>query len=98
MKVHLSNIYPKVHFSLISLSNGEDFITTEQLQKRMRSLASPSTSNTDYSQSNNIASNSSHKGLGDDDNNCFPRNGLPEDSSPTRDEDRANDIHGENLS
>ncbi|XP_014487408.1 PREDICTED: wolframin isoform X2 [Dinoponera quadriceps] len=76
-----------------SLSNGEDFITTEQLQRRMRSLASPSINSADCSHSNNVSTNSSQKGL-DDDNDCFPRNGLPEDSSPTRDEDRVNDIHG----
>lgn len=76
-----------------SLSNGEDFITTEQLQKRMRNLSSPSTSNADYFQSNNTSSNSSQKGLSDNDNDCFPRNGLPDDSS-TKDEDRTNDNQG----
>ncbi|KYN39509.1 Wolframin, partial [Trachymyrmex septentrionalis] len=74
----------------MSLSNGEDFITTEQLQKRMRNLSSPSTSNADYFQSNNT----SQKGLSDNDNDCFPRNGFPDDSPPTKDEDRTNDVHG----
>lgn len=78
----------------LSLSNGEDFITTEQLQKRMRSLSSPSTSNADYFQSNNTSSNSSQKGLSDNDNDCFPRNGLPDDSSSTKDEDRTSEVHG----
>ncbi|XP_032680097.1 wolframin isoform X2 [Odontomachus brunneus] len=73
-----------------SLSNGEDFITTEQLQRRMRNLSSPSTSNADYSQSNNISSNSSQKELGDDDNDYCPRNGLPEDLLNTRDEEPTN--------
>ncbi|XP_011138698.1 wolframin isoform X2 [Harpegnathos saltator] len=75
-----------------SLSNGEDYITTQQLQRCMRNVASsPSTSNSDCSQSNNISSNSSQK-LSDDDNDCFPRNELTENSSPTKDENRANDI------
>jgi len=80
----------------VSLSNGEDFITTEQLQKRIRSLSSPSTSNADYFQSNNSSSNSSQKGLSDNDNDCFPRNGLPDDSP--KDEDRTNDVHGKEIS
>lgn len=63
----------------------------------MRSLSSSSTSNADCSQSNNISSHSSQKGLSDDDNDCFPRNGLPEDFPNTRDEERINDIHGERI-
>ena len=56
----------------------------------MRNLSSPSTSNADYFQSNNT----SQKGLSDNDNDCFPRNGFPDDSPPTKDEDRTNDVHG----
>jgi len=78
----------------ISLSNGEDFITTEQLQRRMRNLSSPSTSN---SHSNNISSNSSQKGLNDNDNDCFPKNGLPDDP-PSMKNEEANDIHGKKIS
>lgn len=78
----------------MSLSNGEDFITMEQLQKRMRNLSSPSTSSADYFQSNNTSSNSSQKEVNDNDNDCFPRNGLPDDSPPAKDEDRTNDGHG----
>ena len=78
-----------------SLSNGEDFITTEQLQRRVRSLSSPSTSNLDYPQSNNSnSSNSSQKKLNNDDNDCFSQNGLPDDSPSIKDEDRTNDAHG----
>ncbi|KAM0730713.1 Wolframin [Formica fusca] len=76
----------------MSLSNGEDFITTEQLQRRMRSLSSPSTSNHDYSQSNITSNNLSQNRLNDDNNDCFPRNGLPDDSPTSKDEDRTNDI------
>jgi len=76
------------------LSNGEDFITTEQLQRRMRNLSSPSTSN---SHSNNVSSNSSQKGLNDNDNDCFPRNGLPDDP-PSMKNEETNDIHGKKIS
>ena len=58
----------------------------------MRNLSSPSTSNADYFQSNNTSSNTSQKGLSD--NDCFLRNGFPDDSPPTKDEDRTNDVHG----
>lgn len=78
--------------SLISLSNGEDFITTEQLQRRMKNLSSPSSS-VNFPQSN-ISSNSLQKELDDKDNDCFLNNGLPEDSSPTKDEDKANEVRG----
>lgn len=81
----------------ISLSNGEDFITTEQLQRRMRSLSSPSTSNHDYSQSNITSNNLSQKRLNDNDNDCFPRNGLPDDSPASKVEDRANDIQSKKF-
>lgn len=81
----------------ISLSNGEDFITTEQLQRRMRSLSSPSTSNHDYSQSNITSNNLSQKRLNDNDNDCFPRNGLPDDSPASKIEDRANDIQSKKF-
>jgi len=77
----------------ISLSNGEDFITTEQLQRRMRNLSSPSTSNSH----SNISSNSSQKGLNDNDNDCFPKNGLPDDL-PSMKNEEANDIHGKKIS
>lgn len=76
------------------MSNGEDFITTEQLQRRMRNVSFPSTSNADYSQSNNSSCNSSQKELNDNDNDCFLRSGLPEDSSSIKNESRANDVHG----
>lgn len=81
----------------ISLSNGEDFITTEQLQRRMRSLSSPSTSNHDYSQSNSTSNNLSQKKLNDSDNDCFLRNGLPDDFPASKDEDRANDIQSKKF-
>ncbi|EZA52583.1 Wolframin [Ooceraea biroi] len=70
----------------MSLSNGEDFITMEQLQRRMRNVSSPSTSNF---HSNDVSSNSSQK---DNDNDCFPRNGLPDDSASVKDEE-ASDTH-----
>lgn len=89
--------YIQIYNFFISLSNGEDFITTEQLQKRMRSLSSPSTSSADFFQSNNTSSNSSPKGLGDNDNDCFPRNGLPDDSPSTKDEDRTSDVRGKKF-
>ncbi|KAL6445479.1 hypothetical protein ACFW04_000808 [Cataglyphis niger] len=77
----------------MSLSNGEDFITTEQLQRRMRSLSSSSISNHDYSQSNITSNNLSQNRLNDnDDNDCFPRNGLPDDSPTSKNQDRTNDI------
>lgn len=72
------------------MSNGEDFITTEQLQRRMRNLSSSSTGS---SYSNNVSDNSSQKRLNDDNNDFFPKNGLPDDSPAMKDED-ANDTHG----
>ncbi|XP_012281562.1 wolframin [Orussus abietinus] len=47
-----------------SLSNGEDFITTEQIQRRMRDLNLPSTSRDGYSRSENYSSSNSQKSLG----------------------------------
>nr|XP_003708577.1 PREDICTED: wolframin isoform X1 [Megachile rotundata] len=75
-----------------SLSNGEDFITTEQLQRRMRDLASNS-SNASCSGSNNILHSNSQKDENDSLNDKFPKNGLPEGSVPKKDEEKDNDIH-----
>lgn len=98
---HTLYIFNVKFLSPTSLSNGEDFITTEQLQRRMRNLSSPSTSNQDSlhddSQSNITSNNLSQKRLNDDDNDCFPRNGLPDDSSTSKDEDRANDIQSKKV-
>ncbi|CAK9807554.1 wfs1 [Anthophora quadrimaculata] len=75
-----------------SLSNGEDFITTEQLQRRMRDLASNSYS-TSCSHSNNTSCNSTQKNINDITTDNFPKNGLPEDSVPKKDEGKGNGIH-----
>lgn len=62
-----------------SLSNGEDFITTEQLQKRMKDVASNSSNDASCSRSNNILHNNPQKN--DISTNNFSKNGLPEDST-----------------
>ncbi|XP_020284391.1 wolframin isoform X2 [Pseudomyrmex gracilis] len=78
----------------MSLSNGEDFITTGQLQKHMRDLSYPSTSKADCSRTNNSnSSNSSQKRLNDSNNDGFPKNGLPDETSPKKNEDQTNEIH-----
>lgn len=67
----------------------------------MRHLSSSSTSNHDSlhddSQSNITSNNLSQGRLNDDNNDCFPRNGLPDDSSISKDEDRANDIQSKKI-
>lgn len=76
-----------------SLSNGEDFITTEQLQRRMKDIASNS-SNYNYSYSNNVLHNNSQKDINDISTDNFPKNGLPEDCIPKKDEDKESNNHG----
>lgn len=76
---------------LYSLSNGEDFITTEQLQRRMKDIAS--NSNDSYSRFNNVLHNNSQKDANDTSTDDFPKNGLPEDCIPKRDEDE-NGVYG----
>ncbi|XP_076165407.1 wolframin ER transmembrane glycoprotein wfs1 isoform X2 [Ptiloglossa arizonensis] len=66
-----------------SLSNGEDFITTEQLQKRMKDVASNSSNDASCSRSNNILHNNPQKN--DISTNNFSKNGLPEDSTAKKD-------------
>lgn len=75
-----------------SLSNGEDFITTEQLQRRMKDIASNS-SNYNYSYSNNVLHNNSQKDINDISTDNFPKNGLPEDCIPKKDEDKESNNH-----
>lgn len=75
-----------------SLSNGEDFITTEQLQRRMKDIASNS-SNYNYSYSNNVLHNNSQKDINDISSDNFPKNGLPEDCIPKKDEDKESNNH-----
>ncbi|XP_033220611.1 wolframin isoform X2 [Belonocnema kinseyi] len=71
-----------------SLSNGEDFITTEQLQRRMRDLTFPSTSRGKlYSSSRSNYSSNSQKSLKDSLGDTFPGDGLPENSNVQKDED-----------
>lgn len=76
-----------------SLSNGEDFITTEQLQRRMRDFAARSTSGASCSRRSNVSRNSSQKDVNDVSTENFSRNGLPEDSLPRKDGDKENDIN-----
>lgn len=78
---------------IVSLSNGEDFITTEQLQRRMKDIASNS-SNYNYSYSNNVLHNNSQKDISDISTDNFPKNGLPEDCTPKKDEDKESNNHG----
>ncbi|XP_051164019.1 wolframin [Leptopilina boulardi] len=59
-----------------SLANGEDFITTEQLQRKMRELSFPSTSKGKCNKSNN-----SQKTLKDSVGDTFPEDGLTENSN-----------------
>ncbi|XP_006608269.1 wolframin isoform X1 [Apis dorsata] len=75
-----------------SLSNGEDFITTEQLQRRMKDIASNS-SNYNCSYSNNVLHNNSQKDINDISTDNFPKNGLPEDCTPKKDEDKESNNH-----
>ncbi|XP_054001447.1 wolframin [Hylaeus anthracinus] len=76
-----------------SLSNGEDFITTEQLQRRMKNLTSHSSNNASCSHSNNVLRNNPHKNINDISTNNFPKNGLPEDSTSKKDEEKENNGH-----
>ncbi|XP_017892597.1 wolframin [Ceratina calcarata] len=71
-----------------SLSNGEDFITTEQLERRMRDIAS-SSSNAGCSRSNNVL----HDNTQEDVDN-FPRNGLPGDGAAKGDDKESDGHHG----
>ncbi|XP_050594542.1 wolframin [Bombus affinis] len=75
-----------------SLSNGEDFITTEQLQKHMKDIASNSSSD-NYSCSNNIIHNNLQKDINDISTDNSPKNGLPDECTPKKDEDKENDVH-----
>ncbi|XP_078039773.1 wolframin ER transmembrane glycoprotein wfs1 [Augochlora pura] len=75
-----------------SLSNGEDFITTEQLQRRMRDLASNITSIAGCSRFSNMSQNNMQKDVNDvstDDT----KNGPSEDSVPKKEEEKENDAH-----
>lgn len=83
-----------MHFVLCSLSNGEDFITTEQLQRRMKDIASNSSSD-NYSCSNNVVHNNSQKDINDVSTNNFPKNELPDECTSKKDEDKENNAHGE---
>ncbi|XP_043485136.1 wolframin [Leptopilina heterotoma] len=66
-----------------SLANGEDFITTEQLERKMRELTFPSTSK---EKSNNTRScNHSQKTLKDNVGDTFPEDGLTENSNCFKD-------------
>ncbi|XP_076631079.1 wolframin ER transmembrane glycoprotein wfs1 [Colletes latitarsis] len=76
-----------------SLSNGEDFITTEQLQRRMRDLASNLSNDVSCSRSNNLVRNNPRKNGNDISSNNFPKNGLPDDSTSKKDEEKENDVH-----
>lgn len=86
-----------MYLILYSLSNGEDFITTEQLQKRMKDIASNSSSD-NYSCSNNIIHNNLQKDINDISTDNFPKNGLPDECTPKKDEDKENDVHGKEIS
>ncbi|XP_015585382.1 wolframin isoform X2 [Cephus cinctus] len=74
-----------------SLSNGEDFITTEQLQRRMRDLSFPSTSRSNYSSSNRSSQKSSQKSLGDTYREGFSDDGLSEHIASLKDGGRIED-------
>ncbi|XP_076677907.1 wolframin ER transmembrane glycoprotein wfs1 isoform X1 [Andrena cerasifolii] len=77
-----------------SLSNGEDFITTEQLQRRMRDLATSSSNNISCSHSNNVSHSKVQKNVHDISTDNFPKNGLPDDAAPKKDEEeKESDIH-----
>ncbi|XP_043265521.1 wolframin [Colletes gigas] len=76
-----------------SLSNGEDFITTEQLQRRMRDLASNSSNDASCSRSSNLVRNNPRKNGNDVSSNNFPKNGLPDDSTSKKDKEKENDAH-----
>ncbi|KAG7189987.1 hypothetical protein KM043_006145 [Ampulex compressa] len=67
-----------------SLSNGEDFITTEQLQRRMRDITLPSTSHSD---ARNDLCNNSQAGLNDTSSENFPKIVLPEELSSKKEEE-----------
>lgn len=71
-----------------SLSNGEDFITTEQLQRRMRELTFSSGKPSGSKQSDK---NRLQRSLQDNCNDTFPEDGLPE-SSKSDGEDKFEDI------
>ncbi|XP_076240240.1 wolframin ER transmembrane glycoprotein wfs1 isoform X2 [Calliopsis andreniformis] len=75
-----------------SLSNGEDFITTEQLQRCMRDLTK-SSNKASCSYTNNVLHNNLQKNLNDISTDNFPKNGLPEESVPKKDEEKENDVH-----
>ncbi|KAL2737965.1 wolframin isoform X2 [Vespula squamosa] len=75
-----------------SLSNGEDFITTEQLQRCMRDVTSPSSSRFSNCQSPKSSSNASDEKLNDVLSNKFTRNGLPEDNTSIKEESKMHNI------
>ncbi|XP_066589044.1 wolframin-like isoform X1 [Prorops nasuta] len=72
----------------LSLSNGEDFITTEQLQRRMRDIASPLMSAEDSnSTSFPSTSNDTEKELNEEVNRELPKNGFLDENKSIRNED-----------
>lgn len=73
-----------------SLSNGEDFITTEQLQRRMRDLARNSSS---ASCSRSNISHKLQKNVSDISTDNFSKTGLSEEPIPKKDEEKENEIH-----
>ncbi|XP_076295435.1 wolframin ER transmembrane glycoprotein wfs1 isoform X2 [Lasioglossum baleicum] len=75
-----------------SLSNGEDFITTEQLQRRMRDLSNL-TNHASCSRSNTMSQNNTQKDVTDVPTDDFPKDGSPEESVPRKEEERENDVH-----
>lgn len=74
-----------------SLSNGEEFITTEQLQRRMRDVAFPTTSRTSCSNSNDSSRNNVQKSLGDSAGDTFPRDEFSDEPLSVREEERSAD-------
>ncbi|KAF7382696.1 hypothetical protein HZH66_013098 [Vespula vulgaris] len=75
-----------------SLSNGEDFITTEQLQRCMRDVTSPSSSRFVNCQSPKSSSSASDEKLNDVLSNKFSRNGLPEDNTSIKEESKIHNV------
>ncbi|XP_012260188.2 wolframin isoform X2 [Athalia rosae] len=74
-----------------SLSNGEEFITTEQLQRRMRDLAFPTSSRPSGSRSDESTRNHGQKSLSDSTGDSSPRDEFSDDPSLMGDEERSSE-------
>ncbi|XP_046592565.1 wolframin isoform X1 [Neodiprion lecontei] len=74
-----------------SLSNGEEFITTEQLQRRMRDVAFPPTNRASCSSSNESSFNNVQKSLADSFGDASSRDEFLDDPLPVKEGEKSSD-------